>query len=209
MEATKPFEAKGSFGIPEPMKRQMERRPVPATALPPKMPEQPAQPKETEEEKKEDSDQQRILADKKLLEEQFEIKISASDLRDYIFNGRLVKKDIFITSVPKDDNTWEDFKVVFQSQTPTDVSTINRKLAEFRDDKERFTPEGLENERALLVLSMGLLEINGKQIGATSEDRYKNISKMGTRLVDLIVEGWKGFNALINFSLLEKKLLKK
>ena len=228
MEASSGFKSQGSFGIPEQMKRDLEaarlKKDAPTDSKRPPSPSSPVSADQIEEavakveakvqakaaEKEKDDPAKDVLAVKDYWEEQLEIKITPTDLRNYIFNLRLVKDDVFVASFPdeKDPEKLTDFRVSFLAHSPEDLAAIDEKMAKFRD-KGGYTPDGLENEKALQVLSYGLLKVAGRSMGATAEDRYTNIRKLGGHLVDLIANAWRGFNILLRLSLQEKKLLKK
>jgi len=218
------FKSRGSFGIPEQVIRQMEeaRRqkkeeeaevaPVQKSSYPPPQaaPEASSTPPPVKELSVDESDQKEILKAKRFWEDQLEISLTPKDIRDYIFKGRLIKDGIFVASIPdeKDPEKCVDFRVTFQSDTPEDSSEIDEKMATYRD-KGKYTAEGIANENAILVLSCALLSADGRPLGKTSEERYKNIKKFGNDLVNLIVEAWSGYKLLLRLALREKKLLKK
>jgi hypothetical protein len=216
------FKSRGSFGIPEPVMRQMEesRRqqkeeeaeaaPVQKASYPPPQGSPEAPPSPPKEATPEEKDQLELLKTKRFWEEQLEVTLTPKDIRDYIFKGRLIKDGVFVASIPdeKDPEKCVDFKVTFQSDTPADSAEIDEKMAAYRD-KGKYTAEGIANENALLVLSCGLLSADGRPLGKTPEERYKNIKNFGNELVNLIVESWTGFKLLLKISLREKKLLKK
>lgn len=223
MEASQP-RPHGSFGIPEAVRRQMEeskkKQAAPKGAPSPNNPateEQIEQAAAAVEKKLEESDKpqeesrvKEILETKAHWESQLEVKITAQDVRDYIFQGKVEKDKVFVASLPSKENPeeLEALRVTFRSHTPEDMSAIDEKIAAFRD-RGKFTQNGLDNEQALLVLSHGLIKINGSALGKTPEERYANIKKLGSHLVDLIVDSWRGFNILLRLALQEKKLLKK
>ena len=213
------FKSQGSFGIPEHVRKQIEethRPKVPSTkveAVPAveeeSTPESPAA--EPPKPSKEDEDQAAIKKSKKFWEGQLEIKLTAKDMTDYLFKGRLVKEGIFVASYPADDNyppTYKDFRVTFQSHTPADLAEVDEHMAAFRD-RGKYTAEGLENEKALRLMSHVLLKADGRSLGKDHEERYKNIIKLAGGLVALISKSWDGFNLLLSFTSQEKKTLKK
>jgi len=220
MEASRPH---GSFGIPDHIKRQMEEQHRPKAA--PKEesptsqpePEKPVEFKTGDEPKAtakpaaiEDDDKEKLLKTVHFWEEQLDVKITSKDIQDYIFKGRLVKEGIFIAAFheDKDSDKFKDFRVTFQSHTPADLAEIDEKMALYRE-KGKFTARGLENEESLLTLSYVLLNADGRSLGKTPDERYKNIKNLAGGIVALIAEAWDGFNLLIRYSLREKKLFKK
>jgi hypothetical protein len=206
----------GSFGMPEHLKKQMEEHhrakvnppkeePAAATVAPP-TPDAP----ETEEAKKARENQENMKKAKQFWEEQLEVRITSKDIQDYIFKGRLTKEEVYIASIPddKDPEKFTDFKVTFQSHTPGDLSEIDEKMAEYRN-KAKWTADGLENEKSLLTLSYVLMSADGRSLGKTPDERYKNIKNLSGGIVSLIAEAWDGLQLLIRYALRQKKLLKR
>jgi len=219
MEASRP---QGSFGIPEHIRKQMEDSQR-AKAAPKEAPAPPApEPEKTAEPGVEaksvdaapvvddNSDREKLQKTVQFWEEQLEVKITPRDVQDYIFKGRLVKDGIFIAAFhdDKDPEKFKDFKVTFQSHTPADLDEIDEKMAAYRE-KGKFTADGLENEKSLRMLSHVLLSADGRSLGKTADERYKNIKNLGGGLVALIADAWDGFNLLLRHALREKKLYKK
>jgi hypothetical protein len=223
MEASRP---QGSFGIPEHIRKQMEDTQRAKASKdkeePPQLPEpeeksakaapvmEPKAAKDSEDTASEADDKEKLLKTIHFWEDQLEIKISPKDIQDYIFKGRLVKEGVFIAAYPdeKTPDSYKDFRVTFQSHTPADLSEIDEKMAAYRE-RGKFTAEGLENERSLHMLSYVLLSADGRSMGKTPDERYKNVKNFGGMIVSLIAEAWDGFNLLVRYSLREKKLFKK
>ena len=222
MDVQKNFNARGSFGIPEHLKKQLESQQRPATGAAP----QEGEPTEAdiaatqaqaqapevakvtqpdpEAEKQNEIDTLRDFWQKRL-----GVTITERDIRDYIFKGRLIKDNIEV--VPG------YMKASFQSLNPEELGIIDEKMAQFREDK-KFTPDGLTNENALQVLSYGWVKAvevedgtvkSAKSLGNTPEDRYKTIQKISALAVQEVIEAWDGFNVLLKIALREKRLLKK
>ena len=225
MDVQKGFNARGSFGIPEHMKKQLEaqQRTAPkgaeseeasaeeftqaaqAAAEAPKAEQDATQtPPASENDKQKDIDTLRAF-----WEDRLGIKITERDIRDYIFKGRLIKDNI--EAVPG------YMKATFQSMNPEELGAVDQKMAEFRENK-KFTPDGLTNENALQVLSYGWIKAaeieedsvkSAKSLGNTPEERYKTIQKISALAVQEVIEAWDGFNVLLKIALREKRLLKK
>lgn len=227
MDVQNTFNARGSFGIPEAMKKQLEasqqrQAPKPGETAVPKE-SAPAQTDEAqqkategqasaeqasaasaEEQKQKDVDTLRLF-----WEERLGIQITEKDIRDYIFKGRLIKDGI--EAVPG------YMRATFQSLNPEELGLVDQRMAEFRETV-KFTPDGLTNENALQVLSHGWLKAvevedgvakTAKLLGNTAEDRYKTIQKISALAVQEVIEAWDGFNVLVKIALREKRLLKK
>ena len=217
------FNSKGSFGIPEHMKRQLEQ-PVkqktereymavsdpaqaaqPSVAVPGAAPEVPATPAEEKTRDEQDLNSLRTMWEKRL-----ETRVSEKDLRDYVFKGKLIKDGVEV--IPK------MMRVTFQSVTPAELSEIDQKMAVFREEN-KWTTDGLSNENAVRVLSYGWIktvEVGEDEIpkaprsmGNTPEERYKVISAIPALAVQEVIEAWEGYNTLLKIALREKRLLKK
>jgi hypothetical protein len=227
------FKAQGSFGIPEHVKREMEavRKRVPAAeaeakATQPHHPRAPAPekvnepeptptqelskelaPEEAKQKTAEETEYEELVKRKNYWEKQLEIEITGEDLQDYLFKGRIIKDGIYLTSY-KVKGAEKDFRVKLQSLNPNDSTEIDEKMAAFRD-KGKYTAAGIDNEQALVTLSYGLLAADGRPLGKTPDERYKNICQFGGLTVNMLASAWKGFNYLLDYALQEKKLLKK
>ena len=150
-----------------------------------------------EEKKKE---QHRIQLElKKEYENVLGVKITSDDVHSYIFRGRITKKDVVI--VPGYLNG------TYRTHVPQEIEIIDQKMAAFRD-KGRFTPEGLENHKALLLLSYVWMEAGGRSLGDTPEARLKTINQMGSLVADRASATWQGLNFLISYALNEKDFVK-
>ena len=214
MDVQNGFNAKGSFGIPEQLKKQMAAaNAVAAEQRPDAQPEDKVASPQTEpvaaaaEEKSED--QKDIETLKKYWEGRLAIQITEKDVRDSIFKGRLLKDGV--------DAVTGFMKVTFQSLTVEEYNQIDQKLAEFRASS-RHTEEGAANEMALRVLSFGWVraaEVEDGQaktyraLGNTPEERYGNILKMSAGTIQEVIEAWKGFEILVRLATRERRLLKK
>lgn len=215
------FKSRGSFGIPDHLKKQMEEsvrtqprkeEPRPAPPIPEPAPEpkaevaeplsDPSADSEDEDKKLKARERRQLLRTRDFWEDELEVKLTADDIRQYIFKGRLIKD---VTVVAAEDVS---LKVTLQTNTPADMNEIDERVASFRD-KGKFTPDGLSNEYALWVLAYGWVKAEGRSLGATPEERYKNISQMGGELVNQVRDAWNGLNFLLRFKLKEKSLLKK
>jgi hypothetical protein len=206
------FNARGSFGVPEHIKKQLEQsaRPKPEVVASPPQPEvAPPTAVITPEQKEDDKKQMDLAALREHWEKRLSIKLTEKDIHNYIFKGKLIKEDIEI--IP------DVMKVVFQSVTAAELAEIDQSMAEFREG-HKWTTDGLSNENALRVLSYGWIktvEIEdgvakpARLMGNTHSDRYKTISQISALAVQEVIEAWDVFNILIKIALREKRILKK
>lgn len=208
----------GSFGVPQNLLKDMEaarkkqtedaEKPIVQEPVPV---QEPVKEEIAAEKKPEDTQEDKALLEiqktKEHWEKQLEIKITGEDVQDYLFKGRVTKEGVYLTSFTV-KGVEQDFRVTFQSLTPEDSEAIDIKMAEYRD-KGKYTATGLDNEQALVTLSHALLNAAGRPMGKAPEERYANIKRFGGHTVNLLALAWKGFNYLLDYSLQEKKLLKK
>ena len=133
------------------------------------------------------------------------VKLTEAHLRDYIFRGALRVPGVSI--VPG------FMEGTFATHTPRESELIEKRLAAYRS-QGGFTPEGLENERAILILAHGWTHAGetGKDIrslGETAEDREATIRKMGVHVIEHAGEAWNQVNFLLKYALREKSFVKK
>lgn len=137
---------------------------------------------------------------KKNYEKHLEIVITEEDIKNYIFRGRMVKKDVTIlTGV---------LKGTFRTHTPREIDEIDQQLAEVRNAGKN-TVDGIANQEALRVLSYVWMEADGRSLGDTPEKRLETIKDMGSQVADRASDAWNGINFLLNYALNEKAFLKK
>jgi hypothetical protein len=224
MEGRDGFQAKGSFGIPEGIKKQIEQQknapPVPQDGgvearIAPQVPNQgqtsPAAPeavaaaaaatKEFEERKAKDRAQ--MLEIKSAYEENLGIKIDEEDVRDYIFKGRVAKE---VTIIPG------YMKGTLQTLTTKESGTIDEQMAKVQLSM-KLTPQGYDNERAIYTLSYAWTHAQNKNemrmLGTKPEEREETIRGMGGHTVDLACEANVQLNWLLKYAMREKGFLKK
>ena len=226
------FNSRGSFGIPEQVKRQMEttRPPVqePKQSLASgahsaDVSAQGAAQEQAHQSQKSDvvgasasadaekkaTDNSDIETVKKFYEGRLGIKITEKDVRDAIFKGKLIKEGV--VAIPG------VLHVTFQSLTGQEYAEVERKVADFRVS-QRTTEGGEANEIALRVLSYGWIksaevdagEVKGwKSMGATPDERYANINGMLAKALQEITDAWKAFDLLVSLAFREQHLIKK
>ena len=225
MEASSSFKPKGSFGVPEAMKRDLEaqrRRPQPEpqqAAVPADAQPQPAAPADArwvpptpadlkpEDAKKIDemSDEDRqtmYIEERGSLEKSLDTKIEEADIKEYIFKGRLSKEVTVVPGV---------MRCVFQTLTAEETMAIDSRLAELIDGPKKHTGEGIDNERTILNLCYSWVSAGGKPLAANNDPAKREgyIRKMGAHTLDLAANQLKKFNLLLRIVLREKEYIKK
>lgn len=137
---------------------------------------------------------------KKANEDALGITITEDDVNNYIFRGRIVKKDVQAIR--------NKVIVTFQSLTPKELEAVDQTVSAVKDSS-RHTLEGINNLRTIEQLSYAWLEINGKPLPKEHEKRKEAITHMGTHVVNRVVEAYRGFDILLEMSLREEEFLKK
>jgi hypothetical protein len=207
------FRAKGSFGVPSEMIKDMEaRRRQQEAAPPPAHPKAPPPPvvaeaetpePEAPEAKKagEPSKEEQYVTLRKNLEERLDTTITPEDIKEYIFKGVLSKE---VTIVPG------LLKGTFRTLTPTEIMEIDKREASFRDEG-KYTIDGVSNQRALVTLSYSWVAAAGKPLSGQNEPavREKHIRRLGVHIVDAAVSANTDFNALVRLVLQERAFVKK
>lgn len=201
------FKPKGSFGIPDEMRQQMEearKNPAPIPQPPQALQAQPDEAPADAPAPKVDEAQDQEAAYKKAkkeLEESLEIMLEEDDIKEYIFKGRLTKEVNVIRGT---------LKCQFQTLTPDEYMAIDERMAELRD-KGKHTQAGLENQQVIITLSYAWLQAAGKPISAKNEPakREEYIRKMGAHLVDAASARFSEFNTLLKLVMQEKNFVKK
>lgn len=221
------FKSRGSIGVPPEIQKQLNEartdmarrgtRPAqppphpsqvhPAAAAPeaPVVPQvepppPPASP-ETEKAKAEEEQRKKFQEVKAQLEQSLGLVIEPDDIKDYVFKGRLTKDVQIIPGV---------LKATFQTQNPTEFMEIDEKMANLRNEM-KFTPEGLDNQKAILNLSYSWVAANDKPLSAKSDPvvRENYIRKMGNHIVDVAAQKLTELNMLLRMTLQEKTFIKK
>ena len=215
MEASTGFKSRGSFGVPPEMKRDLEEQrrraaeqearkpeepPAPAMGIPlgsEPPPPSPEQAEKTAELSKEE-EYRKVRAE---LEADLETTITVDDVKDYIFKGRLAKEVCIIGG---------HLKGTFQSMNPTEYMEIDKRMATFRDESA-YTPDGLSNQRAILVLSYVWVNANGRPLSAKNDPvkREEHIRKLSVQVVNMASAAYTKFDELLQLVLHEKKFIKK
>lgn len=228
MEGVKP---RGSFGVPEQMKKDLEaarmraaQTQAQATSEPPKPPEEPVDPRwqpppeapsqieekvtlKAPEEKSSDQlsadDLETMyLKQREELEKSLDTKITEEDVKEYVFKGRLAKDIEVLPGI---------IRCVFQTLSAEDVQEIDRQVADIAEQNKKATPDGLENERAMLNLAYSWVSAAGKPLAANSDPakRRATIRRMGAHLVDAAIKSLREYNLLLRLVMREKQFLKK
>lgn len=126
--------------------------------------------------------------------------ITEEDINDYIFRGRILKKDI---QAIKNKVT-----VTFQSLTPKELESVDQFVAKVKDTG-KYTNEGIANLRTIEQLSYAWLEINGRALPKEIEKKKEAINQMGTHIINRVVDSFRCFDVLIELTLREDEFLKK
>jgi hypothetical protein len=201
MDGGQTFNSKGSFGIPDAVKKQIEEVRAQKAGVQPKVDStEPVTPQAEPEQNPEDT---KLALAKKEWENHIESSITEDDIQNYIFKGRLIKENIYIASFGA-----VKLRGTFVTLTPNDTLELESKLNEFRSS-EKFNSDALEHMRTLRILSYSWVKANGTSIGDTSDERFKRISDMGAHVVDAAAESWRNLNFLLKLALKEDKLIKK
>jgi hypothetical protein len=225
MEPSTGFRAKGSFGVPQEMQKDLEdarrkaankgappeassmqphaaNRPPMSSDVPaaPQAPGQPAAPP-TAEETAEAVQEAKFKELKESIEKRLETTITPEDIKDYIFKGSLTKTVSVIPGV---------FKCAFKTLTPTEYFEIDTREAAFRDEG-KYTLDGIMNQRAIVTLSYAWIAADGKPLSAKNDPalREKNIRVLGSHVVEFAVSANQDFNTLLKLVLQEKAFIKK
>lgn len=210
------FKAKGSFGVPDELKRHHEAarkkladdaaNEAAKTAAPVEKAETDPYEKGGSAEKVaavdlEASQAEQYKKAKKELEDSLEVTISEDDIKSYIFKGRLVKEVSIFPGV---------LKATFQTLNAEEHMVIDEQLAKYIADN-KYTSGGIDNQHSITLLSHAWIMIGGKPF--TSKDdppkRESHIRKMGTTIIDATSKKYNELNTLIKLVLNEKSFLKK
>ena len=135
------------------------------------------------------------------LEKALGIEITAEDLKEYVFKGRLSKEIELVPDV---------LKAVFQTLTPDEFMEIDIKTAELRAGNQH-TSDGIANSVAILNLSYAWTHANGRMLSPKNEPKKREsyIVKMGAHVVDIASVKLNEFNTLIRVILQDKTFTKK
>ncbi len=176
---------------------KLQQKPAKADTAPPKTPEPEADVKAPATDKEAEFKEAKAKN-----EEALGIKISEEDISEYIFRGRLLKKDIIAIK--------GRLKVTFQTLTPTEVDSVDEYVAGLREDEKlKRTHEGINNLKTIRQLCYAWLEIGGKPLPKDIEAKAKAIQQMGTVVVNRVVEAYRTFDVLVEMTLREEEFLKK
>ena len=214
MEPTQP-RPRGSFGMPPEMQKKLndteqkryedKMKPAQSTAQPQAAPvtqiaentEQPAE----EIARKDEADRQNKFATmRSVIETELGVTFTAEDLKTYIFKGSLKKEVIIVPAL--------GLKGTFQTLSTDQWQAIDKKMAAIRNDST-LTSSGVANENSILFLAYAWLEIGGKSLGHSPEEREVNIRKMGGTFVEGVSEAFNNYTTLVKIALNDKGLVKK
>lgn len=215
MQPAQGFRAKGSFGIPPEMQKDLEdaRRKSPEAPKPPAAeasqspvmaPElSPAPPAEAKGPKvmtdaEREAEYAKIKAE---LEKDLDTTLTVEDIKEYVFRGRITKEVNVITGV---------LKCTFQTLNPAEHLEIDKRIAAYQDEGI-YTSQGIDNQRSLVTLSYVFLAANGKMLSAKSEPlkREEAIRRLGVDVVDSVSRAYGKFKTLVTVVMEEKNFIKK
>jgi hypothetical protein len=162
------------------------------------------------EETQAEKDKKRLKEIKDSLEKRLEMSFSEDDLSEYILKGSVNKQ---VTLVPG------MLRGVFRTLSTAELQDIDEQMR-IITAKESLTTSGLDNERALLILSKAWVGIQQKKrsepwtggprpFGKTPEERADAIRKMGAMVIQYASESWTNFNTLLKIVFEEESVLKK
>lgn len=209
MEPVPGFRAKGSFGVPLEMQKDLDaaRRKAPAPeparveptpeAATESVPVDPKAPKELTDAEREAE----YVKFKVALEKELMTSVTVDDIKDYVFRGRITKEVEVIPGV---------MKATFQTLNPTEYLEIDKRVAAYQDEGI-FTSEGLSNQRALVTLSYVWIAANGKPLSGKNEPtkREDAVRKCGVDVIDSVVRAHEKFKTLVTVVMKEKSFIKK
>ena len=185
--------AQGSFVNAEQLAKMSKKAPVEE----PKAPEPPVAEEKSKDEPDAAAEFKRVKADN---EKAIGVVITEEDINDYIFRGRIIKKDVQAIK--------GKVSVTFQSLTPKELEAVDKFVAAVSSTSQH-TAEGVANLRTIEQLCYAWLEINGKQLPKDTEKKKEAINNMGTHVINRVVDAFRCFDVLIAMNLREEEFLKK
>jgi hypothetical protein len=205
MQPTNPYQPRGSFTKPDPVAPKAQ-----AKAQAEEEKDTPAASEEVAAKPLSSADEDAV---KKALEEREKqikgyiaeiskdlgITLDNDDIKNYILKGKISKEVILVTGV---------MKGTLQTLRIEDLQNIDLRMASIRDES-KFTPKGLENEEAIIVLSYAWTHADGKSLGETPESRESKIRKMGSLFVERASSARVSFDTLVRLVMQERGLVKK
>jgi hypothetical protein len=220
MEPRPGFKARGSFGTPPQMLKDLEesrkkageeaarpsQQPPPqvnkeeAVMAPPIENEAPADPKKP----KEITDAEReaeYVKFKAELEKDLETTLTVEDIKEYVFRGRITKEVQVIPGV---------LNCTFQTLNPSEHLEIDKRVASFQNEGA-YTSEGIANQRSLVTLSYVWIAAGGKPLSAKNDPikREEAVRKCGVDIVDAVSKAYQKFKTLVSVVMQEKTFIKK
>jgi hypothetical protein len=163
-----------------------------------------------EEESQEDRDRKKLAEIKASIEKRLSMSFSEDDLSEYILKGSVSKQLDIVPGV---------LRGVFKTLSTDELQDIEERMREITA-REKLTSSGLENERAILLLSKAWLGIQQKKrseawggsprsFGKTAEERGTAVRKMGAMVIQYASDAWTNFNTLLKIAFEEDSTLKK
>jgi len=120
------------------------------------------------------------------------VEIDEDDLWSIFMGNQLVKKGIQI--IPG------KLEVTFTTLSMDITESIDKKMAEALEEK--FLEAGIRNRQTKLLLAAGIVEMGKpektRSLGKDADERFEQLGKMSTVLVEKIAQKWNQFTWLVN-----------
>ena len=199
----------GSFGLPEEMKKELNRLERRKNEVDGKQQEEPSveepisEPIVSDVEEMVDkkivdteplSKEDYAIKIKKVMQEvrdDLKIEITEADIWAYLYNNEIIKKDVVIFP--------GRMIATFKTLSLNNVNRIDSSMAKIYDEKR--LEGGYKNKGTQSLLAEGLLELGkpgeARSTGTTTEERFDSVGKMGAMLVDILGQKWNEFTFLV------------
>lgn len=206
MQPTNPYQQRGSFSKPDPVIPKQQAKPQPAEEVEATENAAPESTTQNTTVSEEDSIKKAIEDREKQIKnyiaeisKDLGVEMNNEDIRNYILKGRISKEVVLVTGI---------MKGTLQTLRIEDLQSIDERMAVIRD-QSKFTPKGLENEEAIIVLSYSWTHADGKSLGENPESREAKIRKMGSLFVERASSARVSFDTLVRLVMQERGLVKK
>lgn len=127
-----------------------------------------------------------------VIKKELGIEIDEDDLWKVFMGEQLEKSGIVV--IPG------KLEVTFKTHSLTTTQSIDQKMAEALELK--FLEAGYRNLQTQYLLSEGIVGLGkpgkARQLGSTSEERFEQLGKMSTLLVERLAHRWNQFTWLVN-----------
>jgi hypothetical protein len=203
--------SRGSFGIPENIKKAQEKfdsqkKPIRPDAVKP-IPQEATQElaQQTEKEATDEiMDKQRSDAYSAInrIEERLGISVEKADIIDFVRKGRIEKREVQI--IPG------ILSVGFRTLTGEEIQEVQQRIHDFQQSNST-TPTAVENESAFWNLTYGLSSYQGKDMTAmTDKSKVRDVlTKVGAHILDKMNSAFVDFNYIVRFKINDTEFVKK